>query len=184
MSEENTVKAPARKAVAKKAVAKKAAQPAVKAVTAKPEARVTKSTFLSKTTPRKAAAPAVKKTVANTTAGKKPMVKPAKKSVAKPVTKSVKTTVAKAPQVAKPAVPTKEKVKKAKLVRDSFTMPEVEYQVLSDVKKAFLKSGVSVKKSELLRAGVALIKTMGLSQLNAVIAALAPIKAGRPKKDK
>lgn len=180
MSEENTVKAPAKKAVAKKAVAKKAAQPAVKAVTAKPEARVTKSTFLSRTTPRKAAAPAVKKTVANTTAGKKPMLKPAKKSVTKPV----KTTVAKAPQVAKPAVPSKEKVKKAKLVRDSFTMPEVEYQVLNDVKKAFLKSGVSVKKSELLRAGVALIKTMGLSQLNAVIAALAPIKAGRPKKDK
>ena len=63
-------------------------------------------------------------------------------------------------------------------------MPEIEYQVLNEVKKAFLKAGVSVKKSELLRAGVALIKTLDLSKLNAVISALAPIKAGRPKNDK
>ena len=76
------------------------------------------------------------------------------------------------------------KGKKAKLVRDSFTMPEIEYQVLSEVKKAFLKAGVAVKKSELLRAGVALIKDMDMKKLNSVIAALSPLKAGRPKKSK
>jgi hypothetical protein len=52
------------------------------------------------------------------------------------------------------------------------------------VKKAFLKSGISVKKSELLRAGVALIKSMDKDKLHAVIAALPALKAGRPKKDK
>lgn len=78
----------------------------------------------------------------------------------------------------------KEKAKKAKLVRDSFTIPESEYQVLADVKKAFLKQGVSVKKTELLRAGLVLIRTMDLGKLNGVIQALAPIKAGRPKKEK
>ncbi|HTH44994.1 MAG TPA: hypothetical protein VL528_07925 [Oxalicibacterium sp.] len=86
---------------------------------------------------------------------------------------------------AKPAKPVaKEKQKKPKLVRDSFTMPESEYQVLGDVKKAFLKIGISVKKSELLRAGVALIKAMETAKLKTVIAGLPPIKAGRPKKDK
>ena len=69
-------------------------------------------------------------------------------------------------------------------MRDSFTMPELEYQVLADVKKAFLKAGVSIKKSELLRAGVALIQSLEFSKLHEVIAKLTPIKAGRPKKEK
>ena len=176
MSTENTVKAPVKKTAVKKAVAKKAVQPAAREVAAKSATPVTKSTVAPRTTSRKTANPAVKKTVANNAV--------ARKSVTRPASKPVATTIAKVPQVAKPVAPSKEKVKKSKLVRDSFTMPEVEYQVLSDVKKAFLKSGVSVKKSELLRAGVALIKTLDLGKLNAVISALAPIKAGRPKKDK
>jgi hypothetical protein len=52
------------------------------------------------------------------------------------------------------------------------------------VKKAFLKAGVAVKKSELLRAGVALIKDLDMKKLNAVISGLSPLKAGRPKKSK
>lgn len=175
MATENPVKAaPVQKTAVKTTVAK----PAVAAT--KPKAVVA----------RKAAKPAAKPVATKSKA-------PAKKAVTKVATKVVKkaaTKVAlkpagkpavKAPQAAvKPVVQVKEKAKKAKLVRDSFTMPEGEYQVLSDVKKAFLKSGVSVKKSELLRAGVALIKNMELAKLNAVIAALAPIKAGRPKNDK
>jgi hypothetical protein len=43
------------------------------------------------------------------------------------------------------------------LVRDSFTMPEQEYAVLGAVKQACLKAGFEVKKSELLRIGVALL---------------------------
>jgi hypothetical protein len=105
---------------------------------------------------------------------------PAKKAVAKPAEKATKAK----PVAAMPVVEQKEKVKKPKLIRDSFTMPEVEYQVLSDVKKAFLKSGISVKKSELLRAGVMLLKNMDIPKLNVVIAALVPLKAGRPKNEK
>ena len=85
-----------------------------------------------------------------------------------------------APPVAEP----KEKSRKPKLVRDSFTMPEAEYQVLGDVKKACLKAGVAVKKSELLRVGVALIRQLGLTELRQVLAGLAPLKPGRPKLDK
>ena len=78
----------------------------------------------------------------------------------------------------------KEKVKKPKLVRDSFTMPEAEYQVLGDVKKACLRAGVGVKKSELLRVGVALIRKLDLAKLKEVLAGLPPLKAGRPKREK
>ncbi|MGZ3252999.1 MAG: hypothetical protein ACXU7D_01665, partial [Burkholderiaceae bacterium] len=68
-----------------------------------------------------------------------------------------------------------------KLVRDSFTMPESEYAALGEVKKMCLKAGIEVKKSELLRVGVAHIRKMELVVLKQALSALAPLKAGRPK---
>lgn len=76
------------------------------------------------------------------------------------------------------------KAKKPKLVRDSFTMPEEEYAVLGKAKKACLARGVAVKKSELLRVGVALVGALDTTGLDRALAALAPIKAGRPKKNR
>lgn len=124
---------------------------------------------------------------------------PVAKSVAKPAPKAKPVAVAKpgpAPKVVKAAevkvlapvaklvaVPV-EKVKKAKLVRDSFTMPESEYAALGAVKKACLKAGVEVKKSQLLRIGVALLSKTDVPALKKLIAGLAPLKAGRPKKEK
>ncbi|MCU6432865.1 hypothetical protein LPB67_03610 [Undibacterium sp. Jales W-56] len=129
-----------------------------------------------------AASPAVKSIT-------KPAAKPiVKKSAAKakPVAKvAVKASPAK-PAVAKAvaAAPVKDKIKKEKLVRDSFTMPESEYEVLSRVKKACLSAGVEVKKSQLLRIGLVLLNKANVVELKTLINALAPLKAGRPKKDK
>lgn len=78
----------------------------------------------------------------------------------------------------------KEKVRKPKLVRDSFTMPEAEYAVLGKVKKACLAAGVEVKKSQLLRLGLALLNKTEMPALKKMIAELTPLKAGRPKKEK
>lgn len=78
----------------------------------------------------------------------------------------------------------KDKVKKAKLVRDSFTMPEAEYAVLGSVKRACLAGGIEVKKSQLLRIGLLLLSRTEIGTLKKLIADLAPLKAGRPKKDK
>lgn len=78
----------------------------------------------------------------------------------------------------------KEKLRKPKLVRDSFTMPEDEYIVLGDVKKACLKAGVAVKKSELLRVGVSLMRGLDIETLKGLVSALPALKAGRPKKNK
>lgn len=84
----------------------------------------------------------------------------------------------------KPKTRLPEKIKKAKLVRDSFTMPEAEYAALSEVKKACLKAGFDVKKSELLRIGVALVRKMAMAVLKQEVSALAPLKPGRPPKQK
>lgn len=134
-----------------------------------------------------ALAVAATKTAATKTATK-PMTRKAEpKASAKPVS-AEKTRAPKAkviPPAKKDAAQTaKDKVKKPKLVRDSFTMPEPEYRVLGEVKKACLKAGFEVKKSELLRVGVAMIKNMDLAGLKNVLATLPPLKAGRPKSAK
>jgi hypothetical protein len=113
-----------------------------------------------------------------------------------PVAKAAKTAAkaaAKAParQVAKPAA--KPRAGRAaaaarleapparpQLVRDSFTMPEQEYAVLGAVKQACLKAGFEVKKSELLRVGVALLGQLDVASLRAVLGALPQLKTGRP----
>lgn len=66
------------------------------------------------------------------------------------------------------------------LVRDSFTMPEQEYVVLADVKQACLKAGFEVKKSELLRIGVALVGRLDMATLRQVLDGLPQLKTGRP----
>ncbi len=76
------------------------------------------------------------------------------------------------------------KVKAQKLVSDRFTFLEVEYKVLGDLKKSCINSGVAVKKNELLRVGIGLIKSLNLAALKGALAALPPLKAERAKKDK
>lgn len=78
----------------------------------------------------------------------------------------------------------KPKAKKQKLVRDSFTMPEAEYEALADMKKTCIKAGVAVKKSELLRVAVSLLRRMDVAQIEQALGTLTPVKAGRPSKQK
>lgn len=145
-------------------------------------------------TPGAPAKPAAKKRAAAKSAPNKKAAAARKSAVVKSNAPVAKKSVAAKPKAAaakksavaktKPTTPAKEKIKKSKLVRDSFTMPEAEYQVLADVKKACIKAGFEIKKSELLRVGVALICKSDPAQLKAVLASLPPLKAGRPKKNK
>jgi hypothetical protein len=78
--------------------------------------------------------------------------------------------------VAKPPKPNK-----PKLVRDSFTMPKDEYQVLDVLKRRALGLERSVRKSELLRAGVQALEAMSDRAFLKAIAAVPTLKTGRPK---
>ena len=115
---------------------------------------------------------AVKAPLVKSPAAKKPTVKkaPLKAAAPKPV---------KAVKVAKPA-----KVKKPKLVRDSFTIPKDEYVVIDSLKMRAGKLGQSVKKSELLRAGVKALAAMSDIQFKAALSNVPTIKTGRPKNSK
>ena len=166
-------KKPVAKAVVKKTAPVKLVAKAPAKTLKAPKAPITaKKTVTPKKVAPKKVAPA--KTVAA----------PAKKTAISAPVLQVPKTVATPMSPVKPVTEPKVKAKKAKLVRDSFTMPEDEYQVLSDVKKACLKAGLAVKKSELLRIGVALIKNLDNAKLKAAIASLPLVKAGRPKKEK
>jgi hypothetical protein len=74
------------------------------------------------------------------------------------------------------------KPKKARLVRDSFTMPELEYAAIAAIKKRCLASGIAAKKSEVLRAAISGLAKLGDEELAAAIQRLDKIKTGRPAK--
>jgi hypothetical protein len=71
---------------------------------------------------------------------------------------------------------------KSKVVRDSFTMPQNDYDKIAELKQVCQKAGLHVKKSELLRAGLQVLSKLSIPQLERTIVQLPPIKTGRPKK--
>ena len=74
------------------------------------------------------------------------------------------------------------KPRKIKLIRDSYAMPEAEYAQIAQLKQRLLELGESVKKSELLRAGLAQLATLDDAALLAAMAGVERIKTGRPAK--
>ena len=67
-------------------------------------------------------------------------------------------------------------------MRDSFTMPEAEHAVIAGLKKRCLTLGVAAKKSEILRAALAVLSRLSDADLATAIQGLAVIKTGRPAK--
>jgi hypothetical protein len=121
----------------------------------------------------------VKSSAQKPTLAKKPAAKPAsrKAAVKKPAVKSAKT--------ASPSKTVKvEKPKKPKLVRDSFTIPKLEYVVLEALKQRATKLTRSVKKSELLRAGIKALAALSDAAFLSALDKVPAIKTGRPASDK
>jgi len=95
---------------------------------------------------------------------------------------SVAPAAGRAAKKAKPAAaPEVAKVHKPKLVRDSFTMPKDEYQVIEALKRRALGQGRHVRKSELLRAGIRALAAMNDRALLKAVDAIPTLKTGRPK---
>lgn len=99
-----------------------------------------------------------------------------------------KSPVVRKPASAKVAAKPEKKLKKkaetkVKVVRDSFTMPQSDYELIAELKQKALKAGLHVKKSELLRASLQAFSKLSTAQLKSAITGLEKIKTGRPKKD-
>lgn len=93
-----------------------------------------------------------------------------------------------APPVVKPKMPKPQKkepgIKKPKLVRDSFTIPESDYALFKNLKGRCLNTGIEVKKSELLRVALNVLSAMDDTSLVAAVNRLERLKTGRPAKKK
>jgi hypothetical protein len=70
--------------------------------------------------------------------------------------------------------------KKPKLVRDSFTIPKTEFAAIDQLKTRAIALGTSVKKSELLRAGLMALQGLNDAAYKAALAAVPTLKTGRP----
>lgn len=158
--------APATNPAAKVSAVSREPKPAAKPRPAKPAAAAAKPVRI---TVAKMETPPAKKSAAQA-AVRKPA--PAKIAVDEPAPSAVKNSKA-----GKPA-----KAKKSKLVRDSFTMPELEYAQIKALKKRCLDAGISAKKSEILRAAVANLAKLSDTSLLAAVRRLEVIKTGRPAK--
>lgn len=138
-------------------------------------ARKAPSTSARKASAGTASAPA-RKAAAKAATRPQPKSRPAaQKSVA-----AKKRTAGGAKQ--SPATTTPATKVKQKLVRDSFTMPQVDFDLIDALKARALKSLRPAKKSELLRAGLQALIALSDAQLKAALEGLVPLKPGRPKK--
>jgi len=67
-----------------------------------------------------------------------------------------------------------------KVTRDSFTMPSTDYEKIGQLRAKCLKAGLSVTKSEIIRAGLHALEGMSEESLRKVIQSLERVKVGRP----
>ncbi|WP_250519434.1 MULTISPECIES: hypothetical protein [unclassified Caballeronia] len=164
------VKAPTKKAFHfPKGATEAAPAPAKRGAKAsKKTAKPAEQTEAAATTPKTAKKPAAKAPVAKK-AGKTPTVEAA-------AAKKTEKTVASQPNADAKA----RRVKKEKVVRDSFTMPKSDYAKIAALKEKCQKNGVRVKKSELLRAALAMLDAAPEKRLVEAIKALETVKTGRP----
>lgn len=151
----------------------KSAQKATKAPTVRASAEAGKPKLAEKapsaTLPT---APTTKHAPSATLLGPKPGK--AKPETAPKPGKAVKST--------KPVEPEKsERLRKPKLVRDSFTIPKSEYELLAALKTRAVRLNQPTKKSELLRAGIALLAELGDDGFLAAMRKIPALKTGRPK---
>lgn len=115
----------------------------------------------------------------------KPAATPAVSTpVAKPASKPAGAPAVKAKATAKPVAEKPVKVKKPKMVRDSLTIPKLEYAVLDILKLRAAKLASPAKKTELIRAGIKAIAAMTDDAFLAAIKAVPSLKTGRPSNKK
>ena len=68
-----------------------------------------------------------------------------------------------------------------KVVRDSFTMPQPDYELIPVLQQQAMKIGKGINKSEIIRAGLHALILMSEHEFLATIEKVERVKTGRPK---
>jgi hypothetical protein len=155
----------------------------------------------AQTTVARTAAP-VKKASAAKTAAAKPAARPATKKAATVVktarpaaapgkaaasaaAKAAMPVAAPAVQASKPIIIESEsgkKDKREKVMRDSFSLPASEHKRIKALREALGQSGRLASKSEVLRAGLALLSQRSTTEVVSLLDALPPVAKGKRSK--
>lgn len=139
-----------------------------------------KSAAPSKPAPLKSALTAATKPINTPANAARSTARPAAPKTTRAAAKPATKKTSKAP--ARPASKKPVKVAKIKVIRDSFTMPQNEYEEITKIKDIFKKAGMPVKKSEILRAGLKALVKLTIAQKKSALTSLEKIKTGRPNK--
>ena len=67
-----------------------------------------------------------------------------------------------------------------KVIRDGFSMPASDQQLIQDIRIKSLKLGVDTNKSEIVRAGLRALMDLPDSKLTTLLKSVPKIKTGRP----
>jgi hypothetical protein len=70
--------------------------------------------------------------------------------------------------------------KKEKVIRDSFTLPSGDYELITTIRQRCLNSAVNATKSEVIRAGLHILQSLSDEELVRAIESLEKVKTGRP----
>lgn len=116
-------------------------------------------------------------------AAKKVASAPAKRAAPAVKRAPAKLPIAPAVPAPKAAVAAKlEPPRKIKVLRDTFRMPQNEYDALAALKQRAAGAGHPARKSEVLRAGLKALAAMGDIAFLAALAAVPPTKPARTRK--
>jgi hypothetical protein len=89
-----------------------------------------------------------------------------------------KPQAAEQPVVAVP--PVKEQTKKDRVIRDSFTLPSGDYELIAAIRQRCLNSAININKSEVIRVGLHALMEMPEEDLVSLVNNLEKVKTGRP----
>jgi hypothetical protein len=75
----------------------------------------------------------------------------------------------------------KPEYEKINVIRDTFTLPEKDYDLIGYCKNKLLQNKISTTKSEIIRAGLIILSGLTNNELINAINHVEKIKTGRPK---
>jgi len=70
--------------------------------------------------------------------------------------------------------------KKERVIRDSFTLPSGDYELIAAVRQRCLNSAININKSEVIRVGLHALMEMSEEDLIELVNNLEKVKPGRP----
>lgn len=102
-----------------------------------------------------------------------------RKSVKNKVIRHLDNRFTKADNVFKKHI--KHEIEKNNVVRDTFTFPEKDYELIALCKTKLLDNKISTTKSEIIRAGLIILSKLSNYELVESIKLVEKVKTGRPK---